>query len=100
VRVLVVDDEVDMQELMLAILEQYGAEVRVAASAAEALLLDAFQPDIFISDIGMPGVDGYMLMRQIRQRSRLPPMPESMTNNKHSPLDFRIILPSLSNQKS
>lgn len=73
VRVLVVDDEVDMQELMLAILEQYGAEVRVAASAAEALLLlDAFQPDILISDIGMPGVDGYMLMRQIRQRSRVP----------------------------
>ncbi|MES1022855.1 ATP-binding protein [Gloeocapsa sp. BRSZ] len=73
VRVLVVDDEVDMQELVLAVLEQYGAEVRVAASAAEALLLlDAFQPDIFISDIGMPDVDGYMLMRQIRQRSRVP----------------------------
>ncbi|AFZ33180.1 PAS/PAC sensor hybrid histidine kinase [Gloeocapsa sp. PCC 7428] len=73
VRVLVVDDEVDMQELVLAILEQYGAEVCVAASAAEALLLlNSFQPDILISDIGMPDVDGYMLMRQIRQRSRVP----------------------------
>ncbi|PPS43348.1 ATP-binding protein [Chroococcidiopsis sp. TS-821] len=73
VRVLVVDDEVDMQELLLAILEEYEAEVRVAASATEALLLlNSFQPDILISDIGMPDVDGYMLMQQIRQRSEVP----------------------------
>ncbi|MBE9193075.1 response regulator [Gloeocapsopsis crepidinum LEGE 06123] len=73
VRILVVDDEVDMQELVLAILEQYGAKVRIAASAADALLtLDSFLPNILISDIGMPDVDGYMLMRQVRQRSRIP----------------------------
>nr|WP_268890153.1 response regulator [Gloeocapsopsis dulcis] len=73
VRVLVVDDEVDMQELVLAILEQYGAEVRIAASATDALLiLDSFVPDVLISDIGMPNIDGYMLMRQVRQRSRVP----------------------------
>jgi len=73
VRILVVDDEVDMQELVLAILEQYGAKVRIAASAADALLtLDSFLPNILISDIGMPDVDGYMLMRQVRQHSRIP----------------------------
>jgi PAS domain S-box-containing protein len=69
-RILVVDDEPDMQELMLTILEQTEAEVRVSASAAEALTaLGSFKPNVLISDIGMPDVDGYMLMRQVRKRS-------------------------------
>jgi CheY-like chemotaxis protein len=67
-RILVVDDEADMRELLLAILSKCGVEVSVAASAAAALtLLDQFKPDVLISDIGMPGVDGYMLMQQVRQ---------------------------------
>jgi len=70
-RILVVDDEADMRELLVAILSEYGAQVRVAASAAEVLtLLEQFKPDVLISDIGMPDVDGYMLMQQVRQ---LPP---------------------------
>jgi CheY-like chemotaxis protein len=69
-QILVVDDEADMRELALTILEEYGAKVRVAASAMEALTaLDQFKPDVLICDIGMPEVDGYMLMRQVRQRS-------------------------------
>jgi hypothetical protein len=68
-RVLVVDDEPDMRDLVDFILSEYGAKVRVAASATEALLvLDQFQPDVLVSDIGMPGEDGYALMRQIRTR--------------------------------
>ena len=68
-RVLVVDDEADMRDLVVVILSEYGANVKVAASAAEALLvLDQFKPDVLISDIGMPDVDGYTLMRQIRTR--------------------------------
>lgn len=68
-RVLVVDDETDMQQLALVILQQSGAIVRVANSATEALqLLKPFQPHLLISDIGMPEVDGYMLMRQIKQQ--------------------------------
>jgi CheY-like chemotaxis protein len=64
----VVDDEADMRELLVAILSEYGAQVRVAASAAEALsVLEQFKPDVLISDIGMPDVDGYMLMRQVRR---------------------------------
>ena len=70
-RILVVDDEVDMQELMLTILEEYGAEVKVTVSATEALTtLAEFKPDVLISDIGMPDIDGYMLIKQVRQ---LPP---------------------------
>ena len=70
-QILVVDDEPDMQELMLTILELYGAKVSTVASATEALaLLDQLKPDILISDIGMPDMDGYMLIQQVR---RLPP---------------------------
>jgi PAS domain S-box-containing protein len=66
-RILVVDDEIDMRELAQAILEQCGAEVKVAASAMEALTaLAQFKPDVLISDIGMPDVDGYTLMHQVR----------------------------------
>jgi CheY-like chemotaxis protein len=70
-RILVVDDEADMRELVATIVEQYTKQVRVAASAAEALtVLEQFKPDVLISDIGMPDMDGYMLMQQVR---RLPP---------------------------
>ncbi|HEY9735006.1 MAG TPA: response regulator [Trichocoleus sp.] len=65
--ILVVDDEADMRALMQAVLQRYGARVSVAASAAEALaLLDQLRPDVLVSDIGMPEVDGYTMMRQIR----------------------------------
>jgi PAS domain S-box-containing protein len=68
-RVLLVDDEADMCDLAVAILKEYGAEVRVTGSATEALLvLDQFKPNVLISDIGMPEVDGYTLMRQIREK--------------------------------
>jgi CheY-like chemotaxis protein len=67
---LVVDDEADMRELVGFILEQRGAEVQTAASALEALIVfDQFNPNVLISDIGMPMMDGYMLMRQVRTRS-------------------------------
>jgi PAS domain S-box-containing protein len=67
IRVLVVDDEVDMREFLAFMLEEYGAEVTVVASASEALeALPQVKPDILLSDIGMPEVDGHMLIRQIR----------------------------------
>ncbi|MBD2314340.1 PAS domain S-box protein [Desertifilum sp. FACHB-1129] len=70
-RVLVVDDEPDMRDLLGVVLQQWGAEVQVAASAREALGLISRLPfDLVISDIGMPEMDGYQLMRQLR--SRLP----------------------------
>ena len=67
VKVLLVDDERDTRELIAFILEQSGAVVIQAASALEALrVMPQFQPNLLLSDIGMPEVDGYMLMRQIR----------------------------------
>lgn len=66
-RVLVVDDNIDTLELVTVILEQYGTEVITAASAAEALeAIAQFVPHILISDIAMPGADGYWLIRKIR----------------------------------
>jgi CheY-like chemotaxis protein len=67
-RILVVDDEPDTRELLKQELEYCGAKVRVAGSAADALdELKMSLPDILISDIGMPGSDGYDLIREIRR---------------------------------
>ncbi|MBW4594143.1 MAG: response regulator [Brasilonema angustatum HA4187-MV1] len=67
VRVLVVDDEPDNRDFLAFLLEAYGASVRAAASGYEALSsLVEEQPDLLVSDIKMPEMDGYMLIRQIR----------------------------------
>ena len=67
VRILAVDDEPDAREVLRALLEQHGAEVRTAGSASEALsLLQSFCPDALVSDIGMPDADGYELMLRVR----------------------------------
>jgi len=65
--VLVVDDEPDSRELLHRLLCDCGATVITAASAAEALAeKDKQRPDILISDIGMPEIDGYQLLRSLR----------------------------------
>jgi len=70
VRVLVVDDEADARQLLKAVLERSGADLRIAASSKEALdILNEWRPDVLVSDIGMPGDDGYELIRQVRSRS-------------------------------
>lgn len=67
-RILIVDDEPDTRDLLRQGLEYCGANVRVAGSAGEAVdSIVAEIPDILISDIGMPGIDGYDLIRQIRE---------------------------------
>lgn len=67
VRVLVVDDESDARDLLSAILQQSGAEVRVADSTAQGIMiLKQWRPDILVSDIGMPQQDGYVLIREVR----------------------------------
>jgi PAS domain S-box-containing protein len=66
-RILVVDDDDNTREFLTFLLELHGANVTATATASEALVnLVQFKPDILLSDIGMPDVDGYMLMRQIR----------------------------------
>lgn len=67
-RVLVVDDEVDTREWIVTILKQSGAEAKAVGSVGEALeALENFKPDVLVSDIGMPGEDGYTLIRKIRE---------------------------------
>ena len=67
VRLLVVDDEADARDALVGLLERYGAHVRPAASVAEAMAaLEADVPDVLISDLGMPGEDGYELIRRVR----------------------------------
>jgi PAS domain S-box-containing protein len=66
-RVLVVDNDRDSLDLVHAILVSSGAEVRACASASEGLMvLQQWRPDVLISDIEMPGEDGYTFIRKVR----------------------------------
>jgi PAS domain S-box-containing protein len=68
-RVLFADDERDSRELVTFLLEQHGANVTQVESANEALSnLRQAEFDLLISDIGMPDMDGYSLIRQVRER--------------------------------
>jgi signal transduction histidine kinase/ActR/RegA family two-component response regulator len=68
-KILVVDDERDSREYVAFVLEDQGATVVMAANAKEALeIYEQSPPDFLISDIGMPDMDGYALMREIRTR--------------------------------
>ncbi len=66
-KILVVDDERDARTLVKRVLEECGATVITAGSAAEGLLLvQSEAPNVLLSDIGMPTVDGYEFLRQVR----------------------------------
>ena len=66
-----VDDEPQARELLSAIVENAGAEVRVAGSCARrASILPSWAPDVVLSDIEMPDEDGYVLMEQVRRPRR------------------------------
>ena len=68
---LVVDDDADALSMVRELLETAGANVTTALSADEALaLIQRHPPDLLLSDIGMPSVDGFELIRRVRQ---LPP---------------------------
>jgi len=67
VRALVVDDEADTLELIQRLMENQGAHVTTVRSGDAALrMLETHTPDVLISDIGMPGMDGYQFMRRMR----------------------------------
>jgi PAS domain S-box-containing protein len=70
VKVLVVDDDPDARDVVSMALAQCGARTAAVSSAQEALqILPDFRPDVLVSDIGMPGEDGYSLIRRIRARA-------------------------------
>ena len=67
-KILIVDDIPDAREFLCILLEQYGATVTVCASASEVLdILSQSEPDLLISDLGMPEMDGYGLIAKIRE---------------------------------
>jgi PAS domain S-box-containing protein len=69
-KLLVVDDEEDARMLVADVLREQGAEVHAVGSAGEALeVFDRVRPDVLVSDIGMPLMDGYSFIRQIRSRA-------------------------------
>lgn len=84
VKVLVVDDQSDVREIMELLLEEYDAQVKTAGSVEDAIAaFAAFQPDVLISDISMPIQDGYDLIRQIRamvaeQAGKIPALSQAM----------------------
>ena len=67
IRVLAIDDQTDTRDLIILALTRYGAEVRACTSATEACkMIKKWKPQVIVSDIGMPGEDGYDLMRKVR----------------------------------
>ncbi|MBI2162365.1 MAG: response regulator [Candidatus Rokubacteria bacterium] len=70
IRIVVVDDEDDVRELLVDILRSHGAHVESAASARAALLLlRTSRPDVLVTDIAMPKEDGFWLIREVRALS-------------------------------
>ncbi len=66
-RVLIVDDEADTRNLLRAVLERCGSQVRTESTVATALeVFCSWQPEVLVSDIGMPGEDGYSLIAKVR----------------------------------
>jgi CheY-like chemotaxis protein len=67
VSVLIVDDEADAREILALLLQERGAEVTAVSSAPAALrVLKRRVPDVLVSDVGMPGMDGHALIRRLR----------------------------------
>jgi two-component system, chemotaxis family, CheB/CheR fusion protein len=68
IRVMLVEDDPDGRESLAEALEQYGAEIKSAASADEAMRsIEKFRPEVLLCDISMPGEDGYSLLRKVRE---------------------------------
>jgi CheY-like chemotaxis protein len=74
--VLVVDDDPDTGELVATVFRHHGADARSVTSAEAALAsLEGWQPELLICDIGLPGTDGYRLLRLLRERLGGRPLP-------------------------
>src|SRR5262245_54701083 len=83
-KVLVVDDDPDKVHLLKTALGLAGYEVQTASDGEEALAaINTFQPDLVISDVMMPGMDGYDLARHIRQNPRTKFIPVILQTAAH-----------------
>ena len=89
VRVLAVDDDQDSRELLLLILRAAGADVMVVGSGVTALAaVETFNPHVIVTDIAMPGMDGYLMAREIAAR-RSAPLPVIALSAYAGPEDIR-----------
>jgi CheY-like chemotaxis protein len=89
-RVLVVDDDEDCRELVGAVLGEAGAEVRLASSSQETLaLIRGFAPHVFVSDIAMPGGDGYDLVQRLRRELAADELPATLALSAHARAEDR-----------
>ncbi len=71
IRILVVDDDADTRDVLATFLDYEGAQVATADSVDRALtIFGSAPPDVLVSDISMPGKDGYDLIREIRQHEQ------------------------------
>jgi signal transduction histidine kinase/ActR/RegA family two-component response regulator len=67
IRVMIVDDEAETRELLKIMLASHGAEVTVCASGSDSLSqINEWKPQVLVSDIGMPAMDGYSFIRKVR----------------------------------
>jgi CheY-like chemotaxis protein len=65
---LIVEDDDDSRSLLSMMLKRHGADVTAASTSQEAIsAIDEVTPDVLVSDIGLPGEDGYELMRRVRK---------------------------------
>jgi PAS domain S-box-containing protein len=88
VDVLVVDDEIDARDLVAAVLGKCGAKVRVASTVDEAIArIRERRPDVLLSDIGLPGDDGYELIRRVHEID--PAIPAAALTAYATPQDVR-----------
>jgi CheY-like chemotaxis protein len=73
-RILIVDDEIDLLDTLVRLLGRLGYKCRVASSAADAILaLESEAPDLVVTDLHMPGTDGWAVVRHARRHD--PPIP-------------------------
>ncbi|MBD1873549.1 PAS domain-containing protein [Nodosilinea sp. FACHB-131] len=93
IHVLIVEDDADNRDLITTTLQQFGARVTALSSAAAAITaLSEMKPDILVSDIGMPGMDGYMLMQQIRAATHNQLIPAIALTSYTSAMDQQKVL--------
>jgi CheY-like chemotaxis protein len=88
--ILVIDDNDDVRALVVTVLQDFGFSVREATSGNAAIeMIMAEKPDLIISDVRMPGMDGHQVLSAIRDMQTTAPIPFILMTGSGSRDDFR-----------